>query len=101
MALRRNRRQRFEPSFVLLEDRTVPAVNPLVTLTSPLDEGLINNPRPTFSASVSDIGGPGIANVQFQFSSDAGATWTDVGPPQTASPYTYTPNFDLPEGALK
>ena len=51
----------------------------------------VNGAQPTFSATASDnLGGSGLASVQFQYSADGGATWIDAGPAETAAPFSYT-----------
>ena len=81
--------------FEQLEDRLTPA-GPTVTLTAPADGSFTNSRRPTFTATATDPSSA-IASVQFQYSTDGGATWITVGS-ATSAPYSVTPTSDLPEG---
>src|SRR5205085_522213 len=57
-----------------------------------------DNHTPTLTATASDTAS-GVAGVQFQVSGDNGATWSNVGPPVTAAPYSVTVASPLAGGA--
>ena len=89
----------------MLECRLTPSgadvTPPTVSLTSPISGALTNNPKPTFAATaVDNVGGSGVASVQFQYSTNNGSSWINVGAAQTSAPYSVTPTASLPQGAL-
>ena len=61
---------------------------PVVSMTAPTDGSTTSSK--TLSASASDGTGSGVASVQFQTSSNGGASWSDVGSAVTSAPYTVT-----------
>ena len=77
---------------------TIDTVAPTVTMTAPSDGSLTNDNKPTLTATASDnSGGSGVASVQFQYSSDAGATWNSAATLTTA-PYAYSFTTALADG---
>jgi hypothetical protein len=80
---------------------TIDTVAPTVTLTAPADGSTTEN-RPTLAATAADnSGGSGLKRVQFQYSSDGGASWTNAGPAETAAPFRYTFTTALAQGAYE
>ncbi len=78
---------------------TIDTVAPTVDMTAPEDGSETTDDMPTLSATASDnTGGSGLATVQFEYSSNAGSTWTDVGSPLTAAPFNYTFTTALADG---
>jgi len=76
----------------------IDTVAPIVSMTAPA-EGSATNTTPTLTATASDnSGGSGLANVQFQYSSDGGNTWNNAGSPETNSPFSFTFTNPLPLG---
>jgi uncharacterized repeat protein (TIGR03803 family)/predicted outer membrane repeat protein len=76
----------------------VPSVYPTVSITGPANNSLTNNNMPTLTATAADVGGPGLASVQFQYSTNGGSTWSDAGPAETTGPFGYTFTSALPDG---
>jgi uncharacterized repeat protein (TIGR03803 family) len=83
-----------------LEDRTAPA-GLTVSLTSPANGSLTNNSKPTLTATASDVGGPGLASIQFQYSIDGGRHWHNVGAAETSEPFSVTFPSSLADGTYQ
>ena len=77
----------------------IDTVEPTIAMTAPSDGATTSNTTPTLSATASDnTGGSGLATVQFQYTSDRGATWIDAGPAQTSGPFSFTFTTPLADG---
>jgi Big-like domain-containing protein len=74
----------------------IDATPPVVAITAPTSGAILGLAMPALEANVSDVGG--LRGVQFQLSSDARATWSDVGPPIDRSPFSHHPTVALNEG---
>ena len=103
----------------------VDRVVPTVTMTAPANNSFSTNNTPTLSATAADpisaslfgttegggtgdgtvfeldLPGTGLANVQFQFSSDGGITWSNAGPAQTSGPFSFTFSSPLANGTYE
>ncbi len=71
---------------------------PTVTMTAPASGTDTSQNEPTLTATASDTGGPGLASVQFQYSSNGGGTWQNAGSAETSSPFSYTFSSPLADG---
>ena len=67
---------------------TVDTVAPTVTMTVPTNGSFTNNPTLTATAA-DNLGGSGLASVQFKYSSNGGSTWQNAGPAQTGGPFSF------------
>ncbi|HVA47067.1 MAG TPA: choice-of-anchor tandem repeat GloVer-containing protein [Pirellulales bacterium] len=85
------------PGDVLASTAGNAAVLSPVTMTAPADGTLTNNNEPTLSAITSG----GAYSVQFQYTSDGGITWNDVGVAETAAPFSFSFTSPLPDGAYE
>lgn len=74
---------------------------PNVTMTAPAGGSISSNNLPTLAASATDNSATGLANVQFQISTDGGTTWTNAGAPDTSDPYAFTFITALADGTYK
>ena len=74
---------------------------PTVTMTAPAGGTDTNQNEPTLTATASDTGGPGLASVQFQYSSNGGGTWQNAGNAKTSSPFSYTFTSPLADGSYE
>ena len=88
------------PSLEVLEDRTAPA-GLTVSITSPANGSFTNNNHPMLAATASDLGGPGVASVQFQYSVAGGTTWHNVGPAEAGGPFSVTFPTSLADGSYQ
>ena len=78
---------------------TIDTVPPSVSITVPANG---SNQQPTLTATAADnLGGSGLASVQFQYSANGGVTWLDAGPAETAAPFSYTFPAPLPDGTYQ
>ena len=74
-------------------------VAPTITMTAPANGTGTSNNQPTLSATAADgTGGSGLATVQFEYSSNGGATWSDAGSAETSAPFSFTFANALPNG---
>ena len=77
----------------------IDTVDPTVAMTAPSDGATTSDTTPALSATASDnTGGSGLATVQFEYTSDRGATWIDAGPTQTSGPFSFTFTTPLADG---
>jgi hypothetical protein len=93
-----SRPRRTRLNLEVLEDRLAPTVYPTISLTGPVNNSVTNNNEPTLTATASDTGGPGLASVQFQYSSNGGNAWTNAGVAETTAPFSYTFPSALADG---
>ena len=71
-------------------------------MTAPTNGTFTSNTEPTLSATAADnTGGSGLAGVQFQYSSNSGSTWNNVGNTQTTAPFSVTFTTALALGAYE
>ncbi len=84
------------------QDIVIDTTPPTAALTG-AESGTIATNLVTLTATAEDNpGGSGLAGVQFQLSNDKGATWFNVGPPQTGpGPFQVTDTSPLPDGAYE
>jgi uncharacterized repeat protein (TIGR03803 family)/parallel beta-helix repeat protein len=81
---------------------TIDTVPPTVTFTVPANGSTLATNEPTLSATAADnSGGSGLASVQFQYSSDGGASWANAGSAETSGPFSYTFPTALPDGTYQ
>ncbi len=81
---------------------SIDTVAPAVSMTAPANGLATSNNEPTLSATASDnSSGSGVASVQFQYSSDGGATWSNAGSPETAAPFSFTFTTALVKGTYQ
>ncbi len=81
---------------------TIDTVAPTVSMTAPVNGSTSTNTKPTLTATALDnTGGSGLANVQFQYSSDGGTTWTNAGTAQTSGPFSFTFTTALAKGTYE
>jgi uncharacterized repeat protein (TIGR03803 family) len=66
-----------------------------VAMTAPADSSFTNNNEPTLAAITSG----GTYSVQFEYSADGGATWSNVGDVETVAPFSFSFTRPLPDGA--
>ncbi len=72
---------------------------PTVSMTAPGNGSATNNNKPTLSASAQDnVGGSGLASVQFQYSNNGGTSWTNEGAAETNAPFSFTFPTALADG---
>ena len=76
-----------------LEARTLLSV----AMTAPANLSVSNNNEPTLSATVAG----GLSSLQFQYSSNGGATWTNAGSAETVAPFSYSFTTALADGAYE
>jgi fibronectin-binding autotransporter adhesin len=66
-------------------------VVPTIAMTAPTNGTGTNNSTPTLAATAADgTGGSGLVTVQFEYSSNGGATWSDAGAAETSGPFNFT-----------
>ena len=71
-------------------------------MTAPPTAAISNNNKPTLSATASDnTGGSGLANVQFQYSSNGGTSWNNAGAAETSGPFSFTFGTALADGTYE
>lgn len=78
---------------------TLDTLPPAVAVTSPTNGALTSSTTPTLVAIADDPGG--VASVQFQLSSDGGASWSDIGAAMTTAPYNLSLTTPLVDGAYQ
>jgi|GEM_PF-321785 len=74
-------------------------IAPTATMTAPADGSTSNDTTPTLTANATD--NVAVASVQFQLSSDNGATWNNVGAADTTAPYAVTVSPALVQGSYR
>ena len=74
-------------------------VAPTITMTEPTNGTATSSNQPTLAATATEApGGTGLANVQFEYSSNGGTTWNDAGAAEPSAPFTFTFASALPDG---
>jgi hypothetical protein len=62
--------------------------NPTGSITAPAPAATVGGSAVTVNANSADTGGSGIANAQFQYTTNGGSSWTNIGSADTTSPYS-------------
>ncbi len=65
------------------------ANDPSGSITAPADNAFVSG-AVNLTANATDTGGAGVASTQFQVATSGGSTWTNIGAPDTTSPYGVT-----------
>jgi Putative Ig domain/Galactose oxidase, central domain/Bacterial Ig-like domain/Kelch motif len=83
-------------------DSVVTGAAPIVSINAPANGSATNDNRPTLTATASDAGGPGVSNVQFEYSYGGGA-WNTVSSQEVGASdqYSYTFSSSLPDGTYQ
>ncbi len=81
---------------------TVDTTSTAVLMTAPGNNSYTSSNEPTLSANAfSNTDGSTLASVQFQYSSDGGTNWNDVGTAETTGPFTITFTTNLADGTYE
>ncbi len=80
-------------------DSVITGAAPIVAVDAPAGGSFTNNNKPTLTATATDVGGPGVSTVQFQYSYDGGA-WNTIGSQEVgqSNQYSYTFPTALADG---